>query len=113
MDLSIYQPFLVKLPVIVVWIVGIILAYKIRTQNKRVAKFVSIGLIFALLETVANFIIHVNILAQYVQGTVSVEQLATTNVILQVSEIVGVLVLSISLLVAIFKPYKKSDVKKS
>ncbi len=111
-NLDIYLPFLIKLPLIIVWIVGALLAHKIKNQNTRVSKIVVSALGIAILGAVLSFIVHTNMLSQYALGNISPEALSMTNIALQVGEMTLQATTFVLLLLAIFKPTKRNNTKK-
>lgn len=112
-NLGIYLPFLIKLPLIIVWIAGAMLAYKIKDQNNRVSKLVVTALSIAITGVVASFIVHTNMLSQYSLGNISTETLSMTNTALQIGEVALQVVTFILLLLAILKPtHIKNKVEK-
>lgn len=102
--LTTYLPFIIQLPLIIVWIFGIILATKIKEQNPRVAKLTAAGLSVAVIGVVVVFVVHTNILTQYVFGNIDAETLNTSNTVILIAETLTYLTTFILLLMAIFKP---------
>lgn len=102
--LTTYLPFIIQLPLIITWIFGIILATKIKEQNPRVAKLTAAGLSVAVIGTVIVFVVHTNILTQFVFGNIDAEALNTSNTIILIAETLSYLITFALLLMAIFKP---------
>ncbi|MBU1119186.1 hypothetical protein KKH43_04870 [Patescibacteria group bacterium] len=95
-------PLLIKIPTVIAWIVGIILAVKYKKELKTASRLTFIALTIALAAYATEVILHVTTLQSYYNGDVDATYLSNINLTLQlIGSVTSVAVFTI-LIIAVF-----------
>lgn len=104
---SSFLEVIIYMPIIILWIIGMILSFQRRRANKKRYGLLFFAFITLTVFFLVNYIVTIYSLAAVEAGQLSLEALSTTNIILRIATAVVNFAAILAIIMAIFSRSKK------